>query len=523
MKRLLTTSLLLSLCLLLALPLAAQEPDDTTLVIAQGVDAPSLDPSNQAATTTGNILAHMFGTLFTVTVDGQIVPYLATSVDMSDDGTELTFTLNEGLTCSDGEALTAEDVAYTMERAVNPDLALTGSSTLLNSVGFTEARVDSDLEVTVVLSQYSPVALGTLSGVWIHCKDSYEAMTADEAASNPVGSGAYKLVEWVRDDHLTMERVPTFTLVQPAFERIVWRVIPEASTRTAELIAGNVDIITNVVPDQADVINTSGVASVVAVGGTRRMYIGMDQQEMWDSTPGGAALKDPKVRIALQYAIDVPTICQTLLGTECERLQTQLVPPQEGPADLEPYSYDPAKAEQLLDEAGYPRGEDGVRFELTLQAGQGRYLNDAEVVQAICQYLSDVGVQTTCDLMDFGSAFIPLYIEHSAGPLFFIGSGGSAWSAISNLGDLSSPEAVSNATGWSNPDFFAGWDKLAQTQDPAEQQEIVNEMVTVFHNDPPWILLYLQPNFYGVSNRIDWQPRADENIWTFDAALAATE
>jgi peptide/nickel transport system substrate-binding protein len=516
MKKYILVGILVLLSFTLLTSVSGQTPDENTLVIAQSVDAPSLDPSDIRATTTYNIILHLFGTLYEITDNGEIVPYLASDVQFSDDGTELTFTLNEGLTCEDGEPLTAEDVVYTLNRAVDPELGLVGSSSLLGTIGYQEARADDDLHVTVVLAQYSPVALGTIAGIPIHCKDSYEQMSEDEAARNPVGSGPYRLVEWQPDDHLLMERVESFTLKDPAFDRINWRVIPEASTRVAELIAGNVDIITNVVPDQAQAINDSGVATVEVVEGTRRMYVGMSQRDVWDDTEGGEALKDPDVRRALQYAIDVPTICETLLGTPCERAQSLLVPPQEQP-DLEPYTYDPELAEQLLDEAGYPRGDDGVRFELTLQAGQGRYLNDADVVLAICDYLSAIGVQTTCELMDFGNEFIPLYIEHNAGPLFFIGTGGSIWSPIANLGDFSSVDAVSNATEWNNPDFFAGWDRLAETRDSDEQLTIVHDMLQVFHDDPPWILLYLQPNFYGVSNRIEWQPRRDEFVLTFDA------
>src|SRR5690606_30965598 len=199
--------------------------------------------------------------------------------------------------------------------------------------------------------------------------------------------------------------------------------IPEASTRTAELIAGNVDIITNVSPDQVGAINDSGTSKVNAVSGTRRMQIGFNLGEKVADMPGAKEIQDPKVRFALQYAVDVPGICEQLLGTSCERM-TSLVNPPNGNPDLKPIPYDPEMAEKLLDEAGYPRGENGVRFNIRLQGPRGRYLADASVIQAIGQMLTDVGVETEVELLEWASVYSPLLRTKEMGPLFFLGQGG---------------------------------------------------------------------------------------------------
>ncbi len=111
---------------------------------------------------------------------------------------------------------------------------------------YVDARVDSELEGTIIMESFSHIALGLISEVYIHCKDSYEAMSLEEAAANPIGSGPYKFVEWVKDDRTVLEKWDEFTLRDSTYDILEWRVMPEASTRTAELIAGNVDIITNV-------------------------------------------------------------------------------------------------------------------------------------------------------------------------------------------------------------------------------------------------------------------------------------
>ncbi len=516
-------SLLFIVLLLVTMPMViqAQTPDETTLVIAQSVDVGALEPALINSRAESNIFNHLYGTLFEISESGTLDPYLATSYTISEDGTEWTFTLNEGLTCHDGEALTADYVVYSFQRAADPANAFTGNTAgfVFPSVGYVDARVDGDLEATIITdrAQSEPLRLGLLSEVYIHCQDYYSSITLEEAAENPVGSGPYRFVEWVRDDYVLIEKVPDYTLRTAGFDQIYWRVIPEASTRVAELIAGNVDIIANVPPDQVAAVDNSGSATVQAVSGTRRMYVGFQFGEAFADAPGYEAIQNTDVRVALQHAIDVPTICATLLGTDCERASSMVNPPNNNP-ELSPYTYDAAEAERLLDEAGYPRGENGVRFEITLMGPRGRYLNDANVVQAIGQYLTDVGVQTTVEILDWSSDYLPRVREKNVGPLFFLGSGGSTWSALYDMADLSAPTAGTNYTNWMNEEWFSLWDSTAGL-DPAAEREVVNEMLEVFYNDPPWLLLYFQPDFYGVSNRIEWQARRDEQIVVYGATL----
>jgi peptide/nickel transport system substrate-binding protein len=289
-------------------------------------------------------------------------------------------------------------------------------------------------------------------------------------------------------------------------------VIPEGSTRTAELLAGNVDLITGLPPDQIDTVRNSEKAKVEAVTSTRRVYVGFNLRSRFRDTPGGRAIEAPGVRQALQYAVDVPTTCESLLRTPCQRAAT-LVVPRNDHSGIQAAAYDPDRAEKLLDAAGYPRGKDGVRFRLTLQAPRTSY-GDGNVAQAIGQYLSDIGVETRVDLMDL-SVYVLLTRSHDAGPLFLLGTGGSTWSALYDMSDLSEPSAGTNYTSWNDPAFFAGWKQVEETRDAAAQQTIINNMLQTFHEGAPWLMLYFQPDVYGVSKRVQWTPRADELISLF--------
>ncbi|MEM1428113.1 MAG: ABC transporter substrate-binding protein [Pseudomonadota bacterium] len=498
--------------LLLSAAAHAQE----TITVGLSADVTTFDPAAISSRDNSNIARHIFGTLFSMGGDGSANPDLANKLEISEDGLRYVYTLNEGLTCHDGEALTAEDAAYTFNRAADPENAFTGNTPgfVFSSIGFQSAEALDDLRVQINIERKNPIAFGLIAEVLIHCMDSYEAMSLDEASQNPIGSGPYRMAEWSRGSEIVLEAIDD-SLV---FDRIVWRIIPEASTRSAELMAGNVDIITNVAPDQMDVINNSGTAEVNPIQGTRRMYVGFNLSDEMAAMPGGDAIQDPDVRRALQYAVDVPSICTQLLNFECERM-TGIVNPPNANQSIEPYPFDPAKAEELLDAAGWPRGDDGNRFSIRFQAGQGRYLNDVNVVQAIAQMISDVGVNVELEIMEWSSVYIPIIRQRAAGPLYFIGSGGALWSPLYDMTDLARVDSGTNYTHWDDPRWFDRWEDIANATSEEETRQIVDEMLQVFYDDGPWLHLYFQPDFYGVSNRIDWTPRPDEKVYLFTAGL----
>ncbi|KKC33515.1 ABC transporter substrate-binding protein [Devosia psychrophila] len=498
------------------LPAFAQT-DANTLVVAQSVDVESLEPDmlNQSASL--NIANALWGTLLSVTPDGEIVPNFAESYEWNEAGTEISFKIREGMVCEDGEVLDAEDVAYSFTRAADPANAFIGHTPgfVYSSIGFVGARADDPTTAVIKVKGYSSTVPGMVAKILIHCKDSYEKLSVEQAAIAPVASGPYKLVEWVRADRVVLKRNDKWTMSEVPFENVIFRVIPESSTRTAELLAGQVDIAVNVPPDQMEAVNSSGQAKVIPVAGTRRMFAGFNFSGAFDGTPAGDALKNVEVRRALNMAVDVPTICKQLLGTNCVRANG---PANLGDPSIAPYPYDPEQTEAMLDAAGFPRGENGVRFSMQMQGPQGRYLQDGQVQQAIAQYLGDVGVETTNDLMDM-TVFSPMAREHRAGPMFFIGQGGATWSAIYDMSLFPSRDAPVNTGNWYNAEWQTRWDSLSGVRDTAEERKIVDEMLKIFHDDAPWIFLYFQPDFYGVSDRINWTPRRDESIEVWTASL----
>ncbi len=527
--------------LLIALPFVGSAqtvptPDDDTLVVAIAGEPGSMDPSQVGGATGGGnfyILWHIFATLYELgQADGAIDPYLAHSFSVSEDGKEWTFHLHEGLTCHDGEPLTAEDVAYSFNRMADPANGFTGNSAgfVNSSIGFESARADSELDVTIVTKkpQNRSMRLGLISEVMVHCKDSYEAMTLEEAARNVVGSGPYAMGDWVPGEYIRLDRVEDFPLRPSYFGEIIWRFIPEPSTAVAEVITGNVDILKGFPATQIDAINNSGVAEARSFPGTTRIYVGFQMNPdapFRVDTPslGADAIMETDVRVALQYAVDVHAICENLLRTTCDRATSLVNSPNDHPT-LEPYPYDPAKAEELLDAAGYPRGDDGVRFSLDLKARRATGAGGSDVSLAIAQYLTDIGVATEAVFMETADWREQL-IYHQLGPLYMGGTGGSKWSAQYDMADIpghlaGGAAAETNYTHWDNDVWFDGWDALPNyTSDPEGERALELVMLEEFYRDPPWLMLYAGPRLEAVSNRLDYKSRADFFITAYDAKL----
>lgn len=499
-----------------AVPAAWAEPPADTIVVGLSADASTFETAEIRSADNINIANYLFTTLTQIGDDGAILPRLAASWTTSEDGRTLTFDLKPGQTCEDGEPLTAEDVAYSWNRAADPEKKFAGNTPgfVYTSMGFERADAIDEQTVSIQIAARNPMAVGFTSQVMIHCKDSMEKMSAEDIATRPVSSAEYRLVSWTRNAELVLTKRQD----PGTFQNIIFRVIPEASTRTAELLAGNVDIITNVAPDQVASINDSGVAKVQAVQGLRRIYIGFNQKTSFGGVDG-EAFRNPDVRRALQYAVDVPGICKQLLNFECRRMTGMVNPPNDHP-ELEPYPYDQAMAERLLDEAGYPRGADGVRFRTKLQTPRGRYLNDVNVALAVGAFLTEIGIETEVEVLDWASVYTPLIRNHDAGPLFLLGSGGVLWSAVYDMAIMARVTSGPNYTDWSDPRWFDRWDEMMAEQDPERQRAIINEMLEVFYADGPWLHMYYQPDFYGVGQRVDWTARRDETIDLWDVQLA---
>ncbi|MEZ4831128.1 MAG: ABC transporter substrate-binding protein [Caldilineaceae bacterium] len=289
-----------------------------------------------------------------------------------------------------------------------------------------------------------------------------------------------------------------FAELIPNIDEIEWKVIPEASTRTAELIAGNVDIITNVPPDQHAAVDASGEA-VVEGGRQSAASTGFNQRDIFEGD-GAEAIKQTDVR-GPQYAVDVPTICQTLLAFDCERATSMVNPPIDNP-NLEPYPYDPAMAEELLDAAGYPVAKTVPASSVRLPGRRGPLPERRACRSAL-----------HCPVPHWMWASTWTCRSWTSPPSFTHAAPTRSGSALPGCVPAAAPERHLRH-GQIFPAYpvtqlhRVGQPRMVQplglcattTRDVELQKQLTNEMLEIFYNDPPWLLLYFQPDFYGVSN-----------------------
>ena len=286
--------------------------------------------------------------------------------------------------------------------------------------------------------------------------------------------------------------------------------IPEASTRVAELLAGSVQVINNVPPDQAMQIEKSNNAKLETVTGGRRIYVGFEQK---CEGPGCKEVRDVRVRQALNYAVDVDTILKNLFYGKGVREGGMVNPPAKS-SEIKAYPYDPQKAKQLLTEAGYPNG-----FKTTLATPNGRYQKDKDIALAVAADLAKVGVQAEVVPYEW-SVYSKMTKTKELPALYLLGTGSDFLSAWYDLSDLVNVEASTNYVNWQNDEWDQLVKKLADTTDTAERKKITDRLQMVVHDDAPWLFIYMQVDWYGVAKNVQWSPRADELMHFNNAVIA---
>ncbi len=477
---------------------AQQTPPQGTLVIATSVDLTSLDPAVIGDQTTMAVLANIYeGLLLRKTNTMQPVPLLAESYRLVDP-TTWEFKLRQGVKFQDGEDFNADAVKFTIERNLQPSLKAPQRSFIS---AIKEVKVVDPYTVDIITNgpyPALPAALTGFTGQMLPPK--YVQEHGDQyLASHPIGTGPYKFVEWVKDDHLTLEANPDYWGGAPKIKTLIFKPMPEVSTRIAALQTGAADIATNIPPDQAPALKNSSNFSIQAVPSLLVVYYGIDS-----ITPG--PLTNQKVRQALNYAIDRQTIVKDILRGYGKVSSSSVSDEVFGfDSSLQPYPYDPAKAKELLKEAGYPNG-----FPLTLDGPIGRYEMDTDVEQAVAGYLQNIGIQATVRTHEWGQYASMHFGVDNPGSLYMLGWGGSG-TFIPELALTPLFQSGQYFSTTKDPEL----DKLLQTggqsTDPATRANYFKQAQQLIYNQAYRVFLFQQYDIYGVSSRVqDWNPRTDE-------------
>lgn len=485
MKRLL--GLLIALVMVLSVPAFSALAQEPTLVVAQTSDTVTLDPQKQGGMASMNVLINMFDTLVTRDADGNLAPCLATSWEAISD-TTWRFKLREDVYFHDGDHFDAEDAKFSLDR-LNAEETASPIAELKN-LDHTDIVDAYTIDLTFKAAEpIAPNKCVMFGGVMIS-KEYTQAHDADFLAKNPNGTGPYKFVSWVKDSEVVMEKNDAYWNAAPAYDKLIFRVIPNQADMMAALMTGEIDIAPSITADLANSIAGNAALKVVNADWIRTFFISLD-------TIGSQPLSDKRVRQAVNYAIDKQAIIDAIYSGYAKQVST-IIPAQNFGFDPEcpSYGYDPEKARALLKEAGYENG-----FEITFDA------NSAELteIQAICGFLEDVGIKVNLNVVD-SSTLTSLRTSKTAHEMYYCGNTGWTMDALSNYQSFAAQDRRYARGGSDELDALVVTEET--NVDPQTRLDAFKTAQALMQDEAYFVYLWQKDNIFAMNVNVDYQPNA---------------
>jgi len=465
-----------------------------TVSVAIGIDPETMDPVQQGTTLVAMMLSHVTETLVYMDPDGEIHPHLAEDWSISDDNREYTFYIREGVEFHDGSELNAEAVKFSLDRIINPDI----STPLIGFYGpMSEVEVVDEYTVTVKFDE--PFAPALMGFAWptaaIISPQTYEEVGIQDFARHPVGTGPFEMTDWRAGERLIMERNENYWGETALPERIEWVVVPEPGTRTAMVIAGDVDIAYQ--PPSPDIprLEADPGVELHSVPSTRIMHIALNNTL--------EPLDDYRVRQALNYAVDSQAIAESILMGAGTPNDAPLPDVFFGYQSIGEYDYDPDRARELLAEAGY---EDGL--ELKFIHPSGRYILDVQVSETIQSFLADVGIEVNLETMDWPTyqGMISRSADEADHHMALLGWGPlpDAHHVLYSMFHSSQhPPAAFNLPFYDNEEFDSLIEEASETLDEETRIDLYYEAQSIVWEEAPWIFLYTQNMVLGIDQELE--------------------
>ncbi|MDQ3695681.1 MAG: ABC transporter substrate-binding protein [Chloroflexota bacterium] len=449
----------------------------------------TFDPQQVTDTPTVGMLHLVYDNLVYYDHENNIVPELAESWEISEDGSIWTFTLRPDIVFSDGSALTADDVAFTFLRVKDPELASPHAA--LFGVIEDVVAVD-DLNVQFITDGPFADLLVNLasSGSGILSRAATESFDSTTYGQQPVGTGPFVLSDWITGDRAEFSPSPSYAGPAPRVGKIIYRPIPEAATRAAMLQTGEADIAVKISPEDVPSLEGNDNLTVLAL---ESMYqISIELNCAMENPP----LNLQAVRHALNHAIDKQAIVDSILGGLGDIARSPFGPGIQFRAEFEPYAYDPDRARQLLDEAGFSGG-----FQLNQWSPDGRYLKDRQVSEAVQGYLQSIGLQTELQVWEWAPYQTAIRGDETR-QAFMVGRAtpGADYTATRLFSSASIGQY--NITNFSDPRIDELLVEGRRSFDDEERAGIYQEIQSIWWEQAPWLFLHSQRAVVGHQNSV---------------------
>ncbi len=498
----------LTLATLLVLPTAAAQNDGRELVVSLSSDPTSLFMPRAADRTAANAAWSLYDSLVFIDDEGELQPALATDWTISDDGTEYVFELREGVTFHNGEPFTAEAVVATWETGMDDSNDYSGNFTIADSV---EAMDDYTVRITT--PEPNAVFLTQVAINWSIVPPEYiREVGLDAFAQDPVGTGPFRFVSRAAGDRIVMEANPDYWAEGlPRVDRLVYRVIPDASTRLAAVRTGDIDVANRLTADQVSALEGNDDIEVISYLNDRVYYVGFKNIGAGEGSP----IEDRRVRQALNYGLDRFGINQAVFSGQANAAPGFIVEGNLGynAETMEPFPYDPERARELLAEAGYPDG-----FEIAMGCPADGYININEVCQAIASSLGRIGVDVEVDFQTTNAFWSePRYAV--TGPMYVDSWSSEFGEALPRLDGALTPGNYYNT--WEDERIAGLISRIEAEVDRDARAQLYQEMHDLMREDPPFIYLYQPVIFEAVDANLEgYAPRPAEEYYLRDVGFA---
>ena len=487
-----------------------------TMVHGAASETRSLDPYFHSETPTNSMNKNIFDCL--VDFDSELVvqPALAEKWENPDNLTWV-FHLRKDVKFHDGTPFTAADVKFSLERCKN--WAKSGFKATAGQIDTVE--VVDDYTVSIKTKKPFGILPRKLAQIMILSKKFVEEHGDEYISDKSNGTGPYKVKEWIKGDHLTLEANEDYFRGAPVIKTVVVRPLTNDATRTAALLSGEVHLADDVPVRDVDRIKGNEKVQLVSRPSLRLIYLQMDHDRekspKVDSPTGKNPLMDVRVRKALYLGIDEEAIVKYVMNGFAEPAGQFYPSAVFGYDDsIERPAYDPEKAKALLKEAGYPDG-----FGITFDSPNDRYVNDEKIAQAVASSLAKIGIKVKVNAIP-KKTFFPM-TDRRETSFFLIGwscadGDASAYlDGIAHTYDTDKGYGRYNRGRYSNAKVDALIEAASATVDQEERlKNMKAAQKLALLEDQSVIPLHYQVDLYAKSKSLNWKPRADHYFWYAD-------
>jgi peptide/nickel transport system substrate-binding protein len=457
------------------------------IVISGGVDVVGLSGLDVVAIVPDRMLMdHISDPLVATDKTGKLIPWLVTGWKNTDPLTwELT--LRQGVKFQNGEPFDARAVKFFYDMMNDEKL---NSPTKSNHNWVARVDIVDDYTVRVITRVPYPVAPGKFTLAHAVPPEYIRQVGIDGYRKRPIGTGPYRLTEYVRDSHLNLEAYDGWWAGKPKVRTIVYRPIKEAAARVSALLAGEIDLAFDVPPELMPLIDRARNAKLKKSLSVRTFFLFLNTIN--EDYPTAKR----EVREAINYAIDRESLNKNILASTGAPA-AWLNPSSFGTnPDLKPIPHDPARAKRLLAEAGYPNGID-----IAFDAFQGRYLKDKELAEAIAGQLTQAGIRTRVNIHEWGVFTKRMWSKQSS-PIALL-----AW--VDNVGDpdIQNYRVLQSGGTWSqnkDPKLDEILKAIASEMDPDKRKALIMQQQEYMRHSFPLAYLLQMGTITGVSAKLDW-------------------